>query len=73
MITVTLNGMIDIRYMLLTESLQILYNASAHGLKRGYIEFGVVCIHSAILQLLLTRRVSYFKPGGVRPEWIASA
>ena len=38
-----------------------------HGLKMGYIEFAVVCIysaivlciHSTILQLLLTRRVSY--------------
>ena len=37
-------------------------------LNPGYIEFGVVCIdsaivvwiHSAILQLLLTRRVSYY-------------
>ena len=28
---------------------------------------------SAILQLLLTRRVSYCLPAGVRPEWMASA
>ena len=43
---------------------QLLYRAS---LKRGYIEFGVVWldsaivvwIHSAIIQILLTRRVSY--------------
>ena len=29
-------------------------------LKPGYIEFGVVCIHSVIgIQLLLTRRVGY--------------
>ena len=40
---------------------------SQTGLKRGYIEFGVVridsaivvCIHSAICRLLLTRQVSY--------------
>ena len=42
------------------------------GLKRPCIEFGVVridsaivvCIHSAIIQLLLTRRVSYCYPAG---------
>ena len=31
----------------------------------------VVCIDSAILQLLLTRR--RMQPGGVKPEWMASA
>ena len=33
----------------------------------------VVWIYSAILQLLLSRRVSYCLPGGVRPECIPSA
>ena len=46
----------------------VIHSAIPAGLKikPGYIEFGVVvysetvvCIHSAILQLLLTRRVSY--------------
>ena len=50
-------------------------------LKRPCIEFGVVkidsaivvCIHSAKIQLLLIRRVSYCYPGGVIPEWMPSA
>ena len=54
-------------------------NVTLWTLKRPCIEFGVVridsaivvCIHFVIIQLLLTWRVSY--PGGLRPEWMASA
>ena len=58
--------------------LMILYNNflfELKTLKPGYIEFGVVCVHSAIgIQLLLTRQVSYCLPGGLTiAEWMVSA
>ena len=50
------------------------------GLKLGYIEFGVVrihsaisvCIHSAILQLLLTRPTDLYIDGLIA-KWMSSA
>ena len=46
--------------LLLSLYVNDLVAAVLNHLKPGYIEFGVVCIHSAIgIQLLLTRWVSY--------------